>query len=258
MSKKRTVLFTVLILVAFALLLALEVFKKYIFGGAKLGETLYMISTRYLGGVIAIVLVSKYLGKDVIIPVFSKRGLLIIIPCFLVAINNFPFISYISGDAYIDSSIDRAIILVFLCLGVGFFEEILFRGCIFVAILKRFGNTKASLFISLTISSAIFGATHLLNLIGGGGGEVILQVGYSFLTGAMFSFVLIMSGNIWYSVLLHAIYNFCGSAVPTLGGGIIWNTPTVILTAVLAVAVTVYCAWVFVKTDLEDMFTFNR
>ena len=68
----------------------------------------------------------------------------------------------------------------------------------------------------------------------------MLQIGYSFLIGGMCSVVLLKTGNIWYCVILHAVYNFAGGVVPNCGSGIIWDTPTVILTAVVAVAVAAY------------------
>jgi hypothetical protein len=82
---------------------------------------------------------------------------------------------------------------------------------------------------------------------------VLLQIGYSFLIGAMCSVVLIRTANIWLCVLLHAIFNFTGALVPICGGGVIWDAPTVIITAVIAVAVTVYMVILFIKTPNDAM-----
>ena len=110
---------------------------------------------------------------------------------------------------------------------------------------------EKGLFWSLILTSAVFGGVHLINVFMGAGiGGVILQIGYSFLIGAMCSVVLLKTRNIWLCVLLHAIYDFSGTLMPTLGAGTWWDTPTVIFTAVLAVATTAYLVWQFFVLDL--------
>ena len=77
----------------------------------------------------------------------------------------------------------------------------------------------------------------------------------------MCAVVLLRTRNIWLCVLLHAIYDFCGHLLPTLGGGTWWDTPTVIFTAVLAVATTAYLVWQFFTLNLdriEDIFSLSR
>ena len=89
--------------------------------------------------------------------------------------------------------------------------------------------------------------------MGAGIGPTILQIGYSFLIGAMCSVVLLKTRNIWICVMLHAIYDFCGTLMPTLGAGTWWDTPTVVFTAVLAVATAVYLVWQFFRLDLDEV-----
>jgi membrane protease YdiL (CAAX protease family) len=109
-------------------------------------------------------------------------------------------------------------------------------------------------FISIVISSVVFGLVHIVNLFAGAGiGAVVLQVGYSFLIGGMCSIILIKTGNIWYCVFLHAVYNFAGGIVPQCGGGVIWNTPEIILTAVVAVIVAAYVIMLLVKIRPEEI-----
>ena len=61
----------------------------------------------------------------------------------------------------------------------------------------------------------------------------------------MCSVVLIKTSNIWVCVLIHAIYNFGGAVIEKCGEGEIWNPFSISLTAVVAVAVTVYMTIVF-------------
>ena len=175
------------------------------------------------------------------------------IPPFLVVVNNMPLLSMIWGDAYVVHSAPVYWVWFALeCLAIGLFEELAFRGVIFLMFAEKRHATRKGLFWSLVLTSAVFGAVHLVNvLMGAGIGAVILQIGYSFLIGAMCSVVLLKTRNIWICVALHAIYDFCGTMMPTLGGGTWWDTPTVIFTAVLAVVTAIYLIRQFFVLDLS-------
>jgi membrane protease YdiL (CAAX protease family) len=80
-----------------------------------------------------------------------------------------------------------------------------------------------------------------------------MQIGYSFLIGAMCSVVLFKTANLWLCVALHAIYDFCGLLVPTLGDGSWWDVPTIVFTAVLAVATTAYMVVLFARMKPEEI-----
>ena len=103
------------------------------------------------------------------------------------------------------------------------------------------------------LSSALFGLTHLLNLFSGAAvGATALQVGYSFLIGCMLAVVYLHTGSLCGCIFLHAVYNFGGMLVPTLGQGAfadIWNLPTVLITAVLAVFAIVFYLRLLLRED---------
>ena len=80
---------------------------------------------------------------------------------------------------------------------------------------------------------------------------VIMQIGYSALIGAMCSVVIVKTANIWLCVVLHGIFNFGGAVVQYCGRGEIWDTFTVVFTAILAVSVTVYLVISFFGADLS-------
>lgn len=181
------------------------------------------------------------------------RSVLFCLPPLAVCINNLPIISLLSGRARVDSPPWMIVLLALECIAIGTFEEIAFRGVVFLSIAEKNGKTKNGLFFSIVISSLIFGAIHLLNIFFSSPIAVLMQIGYSALIGAMCAVVLIKTKNIWFCVLLHAIYDFCGQLVVYCGHGIIWDTPTVILTAVIAVAVTVYMVVQFVKMPAENI-----
>lgn len=230
------------------ILLWLELCKPTLSEDPVLAPLITMTLTRALGAAVFLVLL-LYEGYRVIHP-FQKpfwASLAFAIPPFLVVLNNAPILSMVWGDAYLVHTAPVYVVWFALeCLAIGLFEELAFRGVIFLMFAERRHTTRGGLFLSLILTSAVFGVVHLLNLFMGAGiGGVILQIGYSFLIGAMCSVVLLRTRNIWLCVLLHAVYDFCGNLLPTLGGGTWWDTPTVIFTAILAVATTAYLVWHF-------------
>ena len=245
----------VVIIAVLPLLLWLEVGKPTLTEDTVLAPLVSMTLTRLLGATVFLALL-LYKGYHVIHPLQKPflKGLLFTLPPFLVVVNNLPILSMIGGDAYLVHN--APVYLLWFaaeCLAIGLFEELAFRGVIFLMFAEKRHTTRKGLFWSLILSSAVFGGVHLINLFVGGGIGVILQIGYSFLIGAMCSVVLLKTRNVWLCVILHAIFDFGGKLIDTLGAGKMWDTPTVILTVVLAVATTVYLVWQFFKLDLDEV-----
>lgn len=216
--------------------------------------------TRLFGAIIFII-VTYLLGFTYLKPQKTKwKTVLLIVPPLLVSINNFPFVAYITGLAEVTEPAQTIVLFALQCLSVGLFEEIVFRGLILVLLLERLPKTKEGIFLSILISSIIFGSSHILNLfVGAGFSATILQIGYSFLTGMMWAVVFLATKNIWFSVVLHAIYNFVGLLFYELGTITGKNDLiTIVLTTVLAVIVTGYCIWLFLQIkerDIESLYT---
>lgn len=200
-----------------------------------------VIFTRAVGGAACLVLV-MYLGYGVLRPFKSPvlRSFLFCLPAFAVVINNLHIYTLLTGRERVTGEWSHVLLLALECLCVGFFEEMTFRGVIFLGILEKRRSDTRGILISILLSSAIFGGIHAINLIYGSAAAVIQQIGYSFLIGAMCSVVLMRTASIWMCVVLHATFNFCGALVPRLGEGYMWDTPTVIFTVILAVAVGIY------------------
>ncbi len=185
---------------------------------------------------------------------FSPRSLLYCLPFLIVAVNNFPLIPLFSGQATVTASLPHLAVFGLGCLFIGVFEELAFRGVIFLAVLRRFGSSPKQIFLSIAATSAIFGLIHLVNLISGGNpAGVLLQVGYSFLIGGMCALALLKTGSIWVPVLLHGLYDFGGFLVETLGEGVIWTPASIALTAAVAVAVVGYAVWLLTKITPEEV-----
>ena len=234
--------------------------ESILFGGAQ-DNVKYLASmaiTRFLGGAIFLAILIN-LGYRVLDPVKAPfwRSLVLCLPAFLVAINNFPFSQVIRGGAVIDSPVWKIVLLLCECLCIGFFEEMAFRGVVFLRLVERKPRSRVWVFWSIVLSSVIFGLIHLINLMYSSPLSVLMQIGYSALIGAMCSVVLIKTANLWLCVVLHGVFNFGGAVVQYCGRGEIWDTFTVILTAIIAVLAAAYFTVVFLRADLgifDDIF----
>lgn len=215
-----------------------------------------MMITRAVGAASILFLIAAF-GYRILAPIPRGflRALPSVLPCIAVAINNLHIIALVTGMASITAG-TRQIMLFFIeCFFVGLFEEAAFRGVVQMALFERVGAKKYSVLVAIIISSAIFGVSHLANIISGADvGASILQAGYSFLTGGMFSFVLIRTRSIWFCAFLHGIYNFCGYLVPELGeaSGSLWTPAQIVLTASVAMIVGIYVVVYFIKTSSSE------
>ena len=240
--------------VAAPLLLWLEFGKPTFSADPLLSDLVNMTLPRLLGAVVFFALMLAD-GYRILSPVRGLRPvgafLLLFLPPLAVVINNFPIPALITGDAQILPHSAAVWVWFSLeCLAISLFEEAAFRGVIFPMLAERRCKTKRGLFISILLTSAVFGLLHIVNLAQGAGiGAVVRQIGYSFLIGAMCSVVLIKTHNIWLCVLLHAVFDFGGKLIDTLGAGKIWTRPAILITTVLAVLTTLHLTWQFFRPD---------
>ena len=213
-----------------------------------------MTVTRALGAAIFIAMLA-YLGYKVLNPIKAPffTSIAFCLPAFAVAINNFPFSCIINGKANVDLIYGKVILLLAECLAVALFEEFAFRGVVLLGFAEKRRDSRKGLFIAIVLSSAVFGAVHMLNIFTSSPIAVFMQIGYSFLIGGMCSVVLLKTANIWLCVVIHATFNFCGAIVPTFGVGEIWDSFTVILTAIIAVLTFVYMLVSFLRLDVEEI-----
>lgn len=221
----------------------------------KLAQLISMTLTRVLGGIVFIA-ATVYLGYNILKPLGKNpgRSLLFTLPCFAVAINNFPIIGLISGRVTITEPTYYIALLAAECIAIGLFEEFAFRGVVFLIILEKKRSSVKDIFVSIVSTSAIFGIVHLLNLfrsfdvVG-----TLMQIGYSFLIGGMCAVILIKTYNIWLCVAVHAIFDFGGYFVQIMGTGSQWDIVTVILTVIISAVVAVYIIYLLIKYDPAEL-----
>lgn len=241
-----------LVKILFAVLLAVLIFIEIARGVWALDEEIYLLLSRLVGGFACLLFMVEFSFTRALSPLGNRKPLLwlLTIPGFIIAVNNFPFVSFFAGDCSVNAEAGQILFYAIVCLATGFFEEIAFRGCAFMLLLKDRTQSKGRIFLAIFLSSAVFGLIHLVNVFFGGSlGASLLQVGYSALIGALCSMVLLLTGNIWFCVALHAVYNFCGGLVERFGreGDIQWTQAEMIFTAVVAVVVAAYFVVIFVK-----------
>lgn len=177
------------------------------------------------------------------------ENLLWCIPCFLVVLANFPFAALITGSAKIVRA-ELTALFIAECLAIGFMEETLFRGILQDTFNQIFKDKPHGQIYTVFLTSAAFGVVHLFNLFAGASvGATFLQVGYSFLIGAMLSAVLIKTDNLWLCVLLHAGFDFGGSIITELGTGIFQDLWFWIFTAFAGVLCLAHVLGFLIKQD---------
>ena len=213
----------------------------------------------FFGG-IAVILLCKLTDSKI----FGKpQNLMYLIPCVIIAIDNFPFAAYFAGKMQLIYT--RPIhFLLFgaYCLCVGVFEEIIFRYFLFSALASRFERNKRGLLKTFIITSLIFGEAHLLNILSGDGiATTFLQAGYCVLTGGLFAFVFIKTKNILCAAGIHAIYNFCGLLFTSnvgLGTGSVLDLPTIITMTVVCVVCGGFILFKLAKISDEEVLSLYR
>jgi membrane protease YdiL (CAAX protease family) len=191
------------------------------------------------------------------VKLFSKpEKILFFLPCLVVAVNNFQFYSYFSGNmTLVHNGFWDFFLFAIYCIAVGLFEEGVFRGVITPLIASFFPSNKKGLWCTFILSSVVFGCVHLFNLFSGAGFVgTILQVGYSILTGGLFTFVLFKTKNIFLCAFTHAIYNFGGQLFSPqgLGAGVVFDATTAWCMAIVGVIVGVFVLISVAKYSSEE------
>lgn len=199
--------------------------------------------TELCGAVCAVAVGCLICGKELFLVQKDGfgRSLLWCIPCLLCVLANFPFSALITKTTEVERG-DLIWLFAVYCLLVGIFEEILFRGICRHIVWGLFEKNRYKNLLCVLVTSLIFACWHLFNLTSGNVSATLLQVGYSFLIGAMLAAVMLRCGNIYACIVLHAIFDFGGLLIPTLGSGSFQDATFWILTAVFG---TLCCIHVF-------------
>ena len=126
---------------------------------------------------------------------------------------------------------------------VGYVEELLFRGFLFRALLKKDGPTPA-----IIISAVTFGMGHIVNMLAGQASlETLLQVCFAVAWGFIFTYAYMKGGSLWPCVIVHGLVD-----AASMFGTDSMAADTVYMVATIAVA-AVYCVYLSrQETALEE------
>jgi hypothetical protein len=92
-------------------------------------------------------------------------------------------------------------------MSVGFIEEALFRGLLFLAIEKNSTTKRA-----IIISGVTFGFGHIVNLLRGySSTELLSQIAVAIAVGILLALLVAKTRSIIPGVIFHALFNFSGT-----------------------------------------------
>lgn len=131
------------------------------------------------------------------------KNLLYFVPMIIISLVNLRF------GIYINYSWQQILLISITMLGVGFSEEILFRGFLMKAIMNK--NPKAA----ILLPSIIFGIIHITNLFSGANIIMtILQVIYATFFALMCSMFFYKTNNLIPCMICHSITNITDVFLP--------------------------------------------
>lgn len=127
-----------------------------------------------------------------------------------------------NGTLVLDTSRPLALLLFpLLMFSIGFFEEILGRGVVLLVLLQKWGGTRRGIYQAVLVSSLMFGAAHLINLIQNRYSLLanLTQIGYAFFFAVLFAACFLRLKSIWPVMILHATFDFASGLREVIVGG---------------------------------------
>ena len=168
------------------------------------------------------------------------------IPLLLIAAGQFFFVPVLNMNP-----LEYATRCIMMC-GVGFLEEILFRGFLFRGIAKD--NIKEA----IIISSITFGVGHIVNLFNGYDlTKCVAQIVFAVAVGFMLVFVLVRTRSIIPCIVFHAMNNSLSpfkpqALVDMIGSEQMAEIGVAAAGIVIALAYTLYIVKALPKKELAD------
>ncbi len=120
------------------------------------------------------------------------------VPLFILATGN------LWNGVAVNFSLSEAVCHIACMLCVGFLEEVIFRGFLFVAIAKD--NVKSA----IIISSVTFGVGHLINLFNGSGMDLVnnlCQIFFAIAVGFLLVTIFYRGGSLFPCIIVHSAIN---------------------------------------------------
>ena len=103
------------------------------------------------------------------------------------------------------------IIYILTMFFVGMNEEVIMRGIVLNLFADCFSNTRRGVLAAIILSSMIFGAAHIPNVLSGVPlSSALIQALQATLLGVLFAAIYLRSGNLWICIIIHALVDFGG------------------------------------------------
>ena len=112
------------------------------------------------------------------------------------------------NGAAVNYSLPETVCRIVCMLCVGFLEEVIFRGFLFVSIAKE--NVRSA----IIISSVTFGVGHLINLFNGSGMELVnnlCQICFAIAVGFLLVTIFYRGGSLLPCIIVHSAINTLGT-----------------------------------------------
>lgn len=146
-----------------------------------------------------------FCGKEILTFKNTKKSVEIILP--IAGIIFIEFIVVFVSSARNVSPVKFVLYLLGL-LGIGIFEEFVFRVGVLQILLSKWRNSIKDYEKSAVVCGIFFGAVHLTNILGGNASLYVFgQCVLAAVTGYALSILYIITKNIWGCVLFHSIFD---------------------------------------------------
>ena len=105
------------------------------------------------------------------------------------------------------------VVSALLCLGIGMFEEGVFRGLLLQGLLARMGTNKKGIVAAILISSLLFGFAHVVPEAGAQFtvdyiAQMVLKTLQTGMLGVILAVVVIKTHSLWPAIVLHGLSDF--------------------------------------------------
>lgn len=205
-------------------------------------KTGYMKSITALVGILLSTIIIIFLKKNNLLEKYglcsfkgNLKSFLYFIPLLAILTVN------LWNGVRMNTSVINTILFITSMICVGFLEEIIFRGFLFV------GMSQNSIKSAIVVSSITFGIGHIVNLLNGGDFvPTLLQVFYAIAIGFLFTIMFYKSKSLIPCIIVHAVFN-------SLSIFSVENSSMTldIITAVFLCVVSIgYALWILKKTKI--------
>lgn len=195
-------------LVFYGLYIGLGALMSFIPDGVAVG---FLEETVFIAFPIVLLFVCGY-QKVLTVKGFLKGivcGLAWIIPQSILLLTQV-ITGILKTDAVLNS-LPTILLGVFMMISIGVREEIVYRGIIQNVFMEKYSKTNKGIWLSILLSSLLFGLTHAFNLFHGVEPlGVLVQVITTTGIGTLFGAVYARSGSIYALIFIHAFTDFAG------------------------------------------------